>query len=235
MIEFLNIDILSYYVQNAETAPQHSYTIYWIILLGSMLLSWLVSARMKSRFSEYSQIPIPMTGREVAEQMLKDNYNPADKTVNLSESVYNSNSIAAAAVAAHEVGHAVQHAQAYHWLGLRSALVPVVQLSSNLVGIVLMIGIVLLVMGGSPWVLGLGIGLFAVTTIFAFITLPVEFDASARALKWLDRSHLMNYFDHGKAKSALFWAAMTYVVGALSSLAMLLYYVFIFMNARGRN
>ena len=127
MIEFLNIDILSYYVQNAETAPQHSYTIYWIILLGSMLLSWLVSARMKSRFSEYSQIPIPMTGREVAEQMLKDNhitdvkvtstpghltdhYNPADKTVNLSESVYNSNSIAAAAVAAHEVGHAVQHA-----------------------------------------------------------------------------------------------------------------------------
>ncbi len=138
---------------------------------------------------------------------LTDHYNPADKTVNLSESVYNSNSIAAAAVAAHEVGHAVQHAQAYHWLGLRSALVPIVQFSSNLVSIVL---------------------------IFAFITLPVEFDASARALKWLDRSHLMNYFDHGKAKSALFWAAMTYVVGALSSLAMLLYYVFIFLNARGR-
>ena len=98
----------------------------------------------------------------------------------------------------------------------------------------LIIGIILLAMSGSPWVLGLGIGLFAMTTIFAFITLPVEFDASARALKWLDRSHLMNYFDHGKAKSALFWAAMTYVVGALSSLAMLLYYVFIFLNARGR-
>ena len=235
MIELFNIDLLSYTVQTAETAPTHSYTIYWLILLGSMLLSWLVSARMKSRFSEYSQISIPVTGRQVAEQMLKDNhitdvkvistpghltdhYNPADKTVNLSESVYNSNSIAAAAVAAHEVGHAVQHAQAYHWLGLRSALVPIVQLSSNLVGIVLMIGIVLLAMGGSPWVLGLGIGLFAVTTAFAFITLPVEFDASARALKWLDRSHLMNYFDHGKAKSALFWAAMTYV----------------FLNARGR-
>ena len=215
MIELFNIDLLSYTVQTAETAPTHSYTIYWLILLGSMLLSWLVSARMKSRFSEYSQISIPVT-------------------VNLSESVYNSNSIAAAAVAAHEVGHAVQHAQAYHWLGLRSALVPIVQLSSNLVGIVLMIGIVLLAMGGSPWVLGLGIGLFAVTTAFAFITLPVEFDASARALKWLDRSHLMNYFDHGRAKSALFWAAMTYVVGALSSLAMLLYYVFIFLNARGR-
>ena len=229
MIELFNIDFLSYTAQAAETAPQHSYTIYWMILLGSMLLSWLVSARMKSRFSEYSQIPIPVTGREVAEQMLKDNhitdvkvistpghltdhYNPADKTVNLSESVYNSNSIAAAAVAAHEVGHAVQHAQAYHWLGLRSALVPIVQFSSNLVSI----------------------GLFAMTTIFAFITLPVEFDASSRALKWLDRSHLMNYFDHGKAKSALFWAAMTYVVGALSSLAMLLYYVFIFLSARGR-
>ena len=135
MIELFNIDLLSYTVQTAETAPTHSYTIYWLILLGSMLLSWLVSARMKSRFSEYSQISIPVTGRQVAEQMLKDNhitdvkvistpghltdhYNPADKTVNLSESVYNSNSIAAAAVAAHEVGHAVQHAQAYHWLGL---------------------------------------------------------------------------------------------------------------------
>ena len=199
MIELFNTDFLSYTAQAAETAPQHSYTIYWMILLGSMLLSWLVSARMKSRFSEYSQIPIPVTGREVAEQMLKDNhitdvkvistpghltdhYNPADKTVNLSESVYNSNSIAAAAVAAHEVGHAVQHAQAYHWLGLRSALVPIVQFSSNLVSIVLIIGIILLAMGGSPWVLGLGIGLFAWSSIFAFFSRPVEFDASASAL-----------------------------------------------------
>lgn len=173
MIELFNIDFLSYTAQAAETAPQHSYTIYWMILLGSMLLSWLVSARMKSRFSEYSQIPIPVTGREVAEQMLKDNhitdvkvistpghltdhYNPADKTVNLSESVYNSNSIAAAAVAAHEVGHAVQHAQAYHWLGLRSALVPIVQFSSNLVSIVLIIGIILLAHGRFP--VGAGAG-----------------------------------------------------------------------------
>ena len=108
------------------------------------------------------------------------------------------------------------------------------RLSGGELDIIAIIGIILLAMGGSPWVLGLGIGLFAVTTAFAFITLPVEFDASARALKWLDRSHLMNYFDHGRAKSALFWAAMTYVVGALSSLAMLLYYVFIFLNARGR-
>lgn len=250
MIELFNT--LSYIAHTSEPPQTHSYSIYWLILLGSMLLSWLVSARMKSRFNEYSQISIPMTGREVAEQMLRDNhitdvqvistsghltdhYNPANKTVNLSESVYHSNSIAAAAVAAHEVGHAVQHAQAYHWLSLRSALVPIVQLSSNLVSIVLMIGIVLLAMGGSPWVLGLGIGLFAMTTIFAFVTLPVEFDASSRALSWLNRSHMMNYFDHGRAKSALFWAAMTYVVGALSSLAMLLYYVFIFLNARGRD
>lgn len=250
MIELFNT--LSYITHTSEPTQTHSYSIYWLILLGSMLLSWLVSARMKSRFNEYSQISIPMTGREVAEQMLRDNhitdvqvistsghltdhYNPANKTVNLSESVYHSNSIAAAAVAAHEVGHAVQHAQAYHWLSLRSALVPIVQLSSNLVSIVLMIGIVLLAMGGSPWVLVLGIGLFAMTTIFAFVTLPVEFDASSRALSWLNRSHMMNYFDHEKAKSALFWAAMTYVVGALSSLAMLLYYVFIFLNARGRD
>lgn len=226
--------------------------IYWAIIIGSMLASWAVSAMMKKRVKEYSQIPIPMTGREVAEQMLRDNhitdvrvvstsgrltdhYNPSDKTVNLSESVYNSNSIAAAAVAAHEVGHAVQHAQMYIWLGLRSALVPVVSLSSNLVGIVMMIGIILLIMGGSPWVLGAGVILFSMTTLFAFVTLPVEFNASARALTWLERSHLMNYMDHGRAKSALFWAAMTYVVGALSSLAMLLYYVMIFLNARGRD
>ncbi len=225
---------------------------YWIIIGGSMLLSWLVSSCMQSRFKEFSRIPIPITGREVAEQMLRannihdvkvistpghltDHYNPTNKTVNLSESVYNSNSVAAAAVAAHECGHAVQHAQAYHWLGLRSALVPVVSLASNLVQWVLIIGVILLAAGGSPWVLGIGCILFGMTTLFAFVTLPVEFNASARALEWLDRSKLMNYMDHGKAKSALFWAAMTYVVGALSSLAMLLYYVFMFLNARDRD
>lgn len=251
MIDLFHIDLLAYYAQGAESSAANPNTIYWVLLIGSMLLSWMVSARMKSRFNEYSQMPIPMTGRQVAEQMLKDNhitdvkvvstaghltdhYNPASKTVNLSESVYNSNSIAAAAVAAHEVGHAVQHAKAYHWLALRSALVPIVQISSNLVSVVMIIGLILMAMGGSLWVLGIGIGLFAITTLFAFVTLPVEFDASARALQWLDRSHLMNYFDHGKAKNALFWAAMTYVVGALSSLAMLVYYIFLFMNARGR-
>ncbi len=227
-------------------------TIYWVIIIGSMLLSWLVSSTLKRRFEEYSQMPIPMTGKEVAEQMLRDNhitdvkvtsvnghltdhYNPMDKTVNLSESVYNSNSIAAAAVAAHEVGHAVQHAKAYHWLAMRSKLVPIVQFSSGMVQWVLLAGIIMAAAGGSPWVLLTGIILFGMTTLFAFVTLPVEFDASHRALQWIDRTRLMNYMDHAKAKNALFWAAMTYVVAALSSLAMLLYYIMIFMNSRDRN
>ncbi len=247
-------DILSYvnthYYHTGATTG--GIPVYWMIIGGSMLLSWLVSARMKSRFTEFSRIPLPITGREVAEQMLRsngihdvqvistpghltDHYNPTNKTVNLSDSVYNSNSVAAAAVAAHECGHAIQHAHSYHWLGLRSKLVPVVSIASNLVQWVLLIGIILLASGGTPWVLGVGCILFGMTTLFAFVTLPVEFNASARALEWLDRSHLMNYMDHGKAKSALFWAAMTYVVGALSSLAMLLYYVFMFLNARNRD
>lgn len=217
-----------------------------------MIISWLVSNRMESRFHQFSQEPIPMSGKEIAEKMLRDHhihdvevistsghltdhYNPTNKTVNLSESVYNSKSIAAAAVAAHEVGHAVQHAQAYAWLSMRSALVPIVQFSSNLVGIVMLIGVILLAMGSTPWVLGVGIILFAFTTLFAFVTLPVEFNASARALQWLERSHVLTYFGHSKAKSALFWAAMTYVVGALSSLAMLLYYVLMFLGARNRD
>jgi Zn-dependent membrane protease YugP len=244
-------DLLLYIQQGVRDGHQASGGIdpFWLIILVSMGLSWLVSAMMKHRFSEYSEIHIPMTGREVAEQMLRDNhitdvrvistpgqltdhYNPTNKTVNLSESVYNANTIAAAAVAAHEVGHAVQHAKAYHWLGLRSKLVPAVQLSSNLVSWVLMGGIALLAVNGNPTLLLIGILMFAMTTLFAFVTLPVEFNASARALDWLQRSRLMNYMEHGKAKSALFWAAMTYVVGALSSLAMLLYYVSIFLRDR---
>lgn len=222
---------------------------YVVIIVGSMIASWAVGAMMKSRFKKFSETPIPMSGREIAEKMLRDNninnvtvmstpgqltdhYNPKDKTVNLSESVYASRSLAAAAVAAHEVGHAVQHAQAYHWLEFRSAIVPVVQLSSNLVQIVLVIGIILLAAGGSAWVLLAGIILFGITTLFAFITLPVEFDASRRALKWIDSSGVVSYAGQSGAKSALFWAAMTYVVGALSSLAMLLYYVMMFLGNR---
>lgn len=253
MFEFFNTDFLSSAYYYSEQGPViHGNIIYWIIIIGSMIVSWLVSNRMESRFRQFSQEPIPMSGKEIAEKMLRDHhihdvkvistsghltdhYNPANKTVNLSESVYHSNSIAAAAVAAHEVGHAVQHAQAYAWLSMRSALVPIVQFSSNLVGIVMLIGVILLAMGSTPWVLGAGIVLFAFTTLFAFVTLPVEFNASARALQWLERSHVLNYFGHSKAKSALFWAAMTYVVGALSSLAMLLYYVLMFLGARNRD
>lgn len=245
--------VIGQQIPQTDAAPFSHVNIWmWIILGGSMLASWIVSSMLKSRFKHYSEVPVPMSGREVAEKMLSDNnihdvkvtstpgqltdhYNPKDKTVNLSQGVFASRNLAAVAVAAHEVGHAVQHAQSYHWLEMRSALVPVVQFSSNLVSIVLMIGIALLAMGGSPWVLLAGIVLFGVTTLFAFITLPVEFDASRRALQWIDRSGLANYANSSGARSALFWAAMTYVVGALSSLAMLLYYVMIFLSGRRSN
>lgn len=250
--DLIQLPLLLSYVQDSGQPHLPGNMLYWVIIIGSMLLSMLVGNIMKSRVREYSQIPIPMTGREIAEKMLRDNgihdvkvtstqgmltdhYNPMDKTVNLSESVYASNSVAAAAVAAHEVGHAVQHANAYHWLTLRSTLVPVVSLSSRLVQFVLLIGVILLASGGSPWVLGAGVILFAMTTLFAFVTLPVEFDASRRALIWLNKSHVLDYVGHEKAKSALFWAAMTYVVGALSSLAMLLYYAMMFLGAQRRD
>ncbi len=248
----MNFDLLAQYAVPSNGYFAHMNVWWWVIIGGSMLASWLVSSMMKRRFSQYSQVAIPMTGKQVAEKMLRDNniddvkvtstpgrltdhYNPSDKTVNLSEGVYASNSLAAAAVAAHEVGHAVQHANAYHWLTFRSRLVPVVQISSNLVSIVLMIGIILMAAGGSSTVLLIGIVLFGMTTLFAFVTLPVEFDASRRALQWIARSGLDNYATQSGAKSALFWAAMTYVVGALSSLAMLLYYVMIFLSGRRSN
>ncbi|MEG0024912.1 MAG: zinc metallopeptidase [Akkermansia sp.] len=252
IFDIVQLPMLAVYVTERTQGQQGISAIYWVIIIGSMLLSWIVGSTMKRRMSEYSSIPIPMTGREVAEKMLNDNgihhvkvmsvagsltdhYNPGDKTVNLSEGVYAGMNVAAAAVAAHEVGHAVQHAHAYHWLTLRSALVPIVGLSSKLVQVVLIIGVILLAMGGSPWVLGVGVILFGMTTLFAFVTLPVEFDASRRALVWLNRSKVLDYMGHEKAKSALFWAAMTYVVGALSSLAMLLYYAMMFLGAQRRD
>lgn len=221
----------------------------WLIILGSMVASWLVSSTLKRRFEEYSRMPMPMTGAEAAERMLRDNkitgvkvistegrltdhYNPVDKTVNLSESVYGSNSVAAVAVAAHEVGHAVQHANAYAWLGFRSRLVPVVQISSGLVQIVLLIGVALVFFMQSTLVLGIGVVLLGVLALFSVVTLPVEFDASRRALVWMQRSAIGNYLDQEKAKNALFWAAMTYVVAALSSVAMFLHYLFLFLGAR---
>lgn len=215
-------------------------------------ISLLVSQVLKSKFRAYSQIPTSsgLTGKQIAEKMLKDNqiygvqvreaagflsdhYNPADKTVNLSPDVYNGANVAAAAVAAHECGHAVQHAAAYPWLGLRSRLVPVVQVSSNIVSWVLLAGILLI--NTFPQLLLAGIILFAMTTLFSIVTLPVEFDASRRALAWLDNTNIMQRSEHDKAKNALWWAAMTYVVAALASLATLFYYITIFTGSRHRN
>ncbi|MGL4780786.1 MAG: zinc metallopeptidase [Bacteroidales bacterium] len=221
----------------------------WIIFIGFALLSWVVQMQLKSRFTEYSKIPTNngMTGRDVAMQMLHDNgiydvtvesvegqltdhYNPMTKTVNLSHDVFYSNSIAAAAVAAHECGHAVQHARAYAPLKMRSALVPIVSFSSSIVQWVLLGGILLL--HSFPYLLLFGIFLFAMTTLFSFITLPVEINASQRALAWLNQSGITNAYTHDKAQDALKWAAYTYVVAALSSLATLIYYVMIFLGGR---
>ncbi|SEW08127.1 zinc metallopeptidase [Chitinophaga arvensicola] len=216
-------------------------------------ISLLVSQVLKSKFRAYSEIPTSsgLTGKQIAEKMLKDNqiygvqvretegflsdhYNPADKTVNLSPDVYNGANVAAAAVAAHECGHAVQHAAAYPWLGLRSRLVPIVQVSSNIVSWVLLGGILLI--NTFPQLLLGGIILFAITTLFSVVTLPVEFDASRRALAWLDNTTIMQRSEHDKAKNALWWAAMTYVVAALASIATLVQYVLIYMaGSRNRN
>jgi len=222
---------------------------YWIIFIGVMLASWLVSARLQSKFKRYSRIPIAngMTGREVAEKMLRDSgiydvkvtstsghltdhYNPATKTVNLSEGVYHSCSIAAAAVAAHECGHAVQHAYAYAPLKMRTALVPVVQFASTWVQWVLLAGIIFV--NSFPQLLWVGIILFATTTLFSFVTLPVEINASRRALVWLDSAGITSYQTQEQAKDALKSAAYTYVVAALGSLATLLYYIFIALGRR---
>ncbi|MVT44237.1 hypothetical protein GO495_26820 [Chitinophaga oryziterrae] len=215
-----------------------------LIFIG---ISMLVSLRLKGKFREYSLVPTSsgLTGKQVAEKMLKENgiydvqvvsvdgflsdhYDPANKTVNLSPDVYSGANVAAAAVAAHECGHAVQHARAYPWLSMRSKLVPAVQFSSNLVQWVLLGGILLI--NVFPTLLLGGIILFAVTTVFALITLPVEFDASRRALAWLDSTNLMKREEHDKAKDALWWAAMTYVVAALASVVTLFQYILIYMG-----
>jgi Zn-dependent membrane protease YugP len=226
------------------------------IFLVSLLfigISMIVSAIMKSRFSAYSKIPLSarLTGKEVSEKMLRENgiydvkvvsveafltdhYNPVTKTINLSPDVYNNYSIAAAAVAAHETGHAVQHANAYTWLSLRSKLVPAVQFSSTLVNWILLIG-VFMAASGNPTMLLVGIALFAITVLFSLITLPVEFDASRRALAWLNQSNVTNSQEYPKAKNALTWAAMTYVVAALAAVVTLLQYIMIYMGSRNRN
>lgn len=222
-------------------------TLYWIIFIGIALASWIVSASLERKFKKYSKVPLRMTGKEVAEKMLRDNgihdvqvtctkghltdhYNPATKTVNLSESVYNSASVAAAAVAAHECGHAVQHDIAYAPLKMRSALVPVVNFASKWMMWVLLAGMLLI--NSFPQLMFIGICLFALTTIFSFVTLPVEIDASRRAVAWLDGAGITSEQTTPLAKSALRSAAYTYVVAALGSLANLLYYILIFLSDR---
>lgn len=215
------------------------------------LVSWLIQRSLKSKFEKYSKIRIPngMTGKDVAEKMLRDSgiydvtvtstnghltdhYNPLTKTVNLSENVYGSSSVAAAAIAAHECGHAVQDAFAYAPLKLRSALVPAVNFASSWMQWVLLAGIIFI--HSFPQLLLAGIILFAVTTIFSFVTLPVEIDASSRALAWLNGAGITNYETHDQAKDALKTAAYTYVVAALGSLAMLVYYILIFLGGSRR-
>ena len=219
----------------------------WILFGVIALLSWLVSANLKSKFKKYSKTPLGINGRNAAIKMLNDNdiydvkvtstpghltdhYNPATKTVNLSEAVYNQYNVAAVAVAAHECGHAIQHAKAYAPLKMRSALVPVVSFSSNIVQWVLLGGIILL--NTFPQLLLAGIILFAFTTLFSFITLPVEIDASRRAIAWLSSAGVTNIQTDGMTKGALRSAAYTYVVAALGSLATLFYYIMIFLGRR---
>lgn len=221
----------------------------YIIFGVFALISWAISANLKSKFKKYSKIPVAhgFTGKQVAEKMLHDfgifdvkvisvdgqltdHYNPVNKTVNLSEGVYASNSVAAAAVAAHECGHAVQHATAYAPLTLRSKLVPVVSFASNWMQWVLLAGIVMV--NSFPQLLLAGIILFAVTTLFSFVTLPVEINASSRALAWLSNAGITNYETMEPAKDALKTAAYTYVVAALGSLATLVYYIMIFLGRR---
>lgn len=216
-------------------------SIYWIIFIGFMILSWITQHNLKQKFDAYSKVPTSpgLTGREVAERMLRDNgiynvtvtctpgaltdhYNPVERTVNLSEPVYNTCSIAAAAVAAHECGHAVQHACAYGPLQMRSALVPIVSFASSWVQWVLLAGMLLI--EAFPGIMAFGVALFALTTLFSFVTLPVEIDASRRATRWLQTAGITTPANHAMAVSALRSAAYTYVVAALGSLATLLYY-----------
>lgn len=212
----------------------------WIIMIAVMVLSMIVQNMLQSRFKKYSEVPLGITGAEVASRMLAahgirdvqivsipgkltDHYDPTTKTVNLSEDVYFGRSVSAAAVAAHECGHVVQHATRYPFLQMRSALVPVVSFSNSIVSWVLLAGVIFI--KTFPSLLWIGIGLFALTTLFSFVTLPVEINASSRAVKWLETSGIVTYETKPMAADALKWAAYTYVIAAIGSLATLLYYI----------
>ncbi|MFD0751978.1 zinc metallopeptidase [Mucilaginibacter calamicampi] len=230
-----------------------SYGSAWVLMIAIAVISFIVQWRFKSKFKQYSEMGLSsgLSGKDVAERMLRDNgiydvqvvsvegqltdhYNPETRTVNLSPDVYNSRSVAAAAVAAHECGHAVQHAKGYSWLSLRTTLVPVTNVANTLVQITLFIGVMLFFFMHNPLVLAIGVAALAVVTVFSFITLPVEFDASNRALAWLNNNYnvMQTRDEHEQAKDALWWAAMTYVVAALASLATLLYYASMLLNRR---
>jgi Zn-dependent membrane protease YugP len=227
---------------------------YYLIAGIMFLVGMIVSGRLKSKFAEYSEIPLAagLSGKEVAERMLRENgiydvqvvsvdgflsdhYNPDNKTVNLSPDVYSGRSISSAAVAAHECGHAVQHATAYSMLMLRSRLVPAMQISTTLSQWVILAGLGFMFGRGNQLILLVGIALFAISTLFSLITLPVEYDASNRALKWMEGTGLTTRSEHDKAADALKWAARTYLVAAIASLATLLYYILIFMNRNRRD
>lgn len=220
---------------------------YFTLFIIIALVSWGVSALLNHRFKKYSQVYLPLTGREVAEKMLRDNgitdvrvvsvqghltdhYDPRSKTVNLSESVYNSANVSAAAVAAHECGHALQHAFGYAPLRLRTALVPVVSFASQWVTWILLGGILMIEV--FPQLLSVGVALYALTTLFAFITLPVEMNASARAIAWMEQAGITDRATTPMASAALRSAAYTYVVAALSSLGTLVYYIMILVGRR---
>lgn len=222
-------------------------SLYWILFIGIALLSWIVSASLKRKFARYSKESLPMTGAQVAEKMLRDHgitdvqitcisgqltdhYNPATKTVNLSDDVYHGSNVAAAAVAAHECGHAVQHAMAYAPLQMRSALVPVVSFASRWMTWILLAGMIMI--RTFPLLLAVGVGLFALTTLFSFITLPVEVNASQRAVNWLQEAGITDRETTEMASDALHSAAYTYVVAALSSLATLIYYILILLGSK---
>ena len=225
---------------------------YWILIIGIGLASWLVQWNLKRKFAKYSKIPLAngMTGKDVSELMLRENgitdvqvlavsgmltdhYNPANKTINLSEDVYSTCSVAAAAIAAHETGHALQHAQAYAPLKMRSSLVPAVSFSSQWVSWLLLGGIFLMRSGNIGWtLLAIGVGLYGMIMLFSFITLPVEINASQRALAWLSRSGITNSYNDAEARDALKSAAYTYVVAAIGSLVTFLYYLMILLGGR---
>ena len=224
---------------------------YYLIIIISMAMSWYVSWRLKSKFEHYSNVHLRngLSGKEVAEKMLRDNgindvqvmsvpgqltdhYNPENKTVNLSEAVYMQRNAAASAVAAHECGHAVQHKVGYSMLQLRSKLVPVVSISSNLMQFVIMGGIIVMAMSGNKLILAIGVVMFALTTLFAFVTLPVEYDASNRAMKWLRDTGTVTTEEYVGVKDSLKWAARTYVVAAIGSLVQLLYFASLLMGGR---